>query len=103
MAIFRRPMMIAMTCVAVMGLATPSAAQDARPPAEFGIGLGALLTVDYEDFLAGGPDQAVVDLRLTLPFTPRFAFEGLVTIGRRDTEFTDRTDTLKPIPPLRPW
>lgn len=62
MAIFRRPMMIAMTCVAVMGLATPSAAHDARPPAEFGIGLGARLTWIPRIFSRAG------QIRLSLTF-----------------------------------
>jgi hypothetical protein len=83
---------IAAVCLIVA--AARAGAQEARPPVDVGVGFGRLFVHEYEDFFTGGPDQSAVDLRVSLPFTPRFAFEGMITVGRRNAAFQHRTEGL---------
>jgi hypothetical protein len=71
-----------------------AAAQDMRPPAEVGVSFGGMFTTDHEDFGFGGARQATGDVRLTLPLTPRFSFEAIVTAGRRQDVVERRIEGL---------
>ncbi len=83
----------AATAIVFLWAASPSA-QSLRPPVEFGAAFGRLATTPYEDFLGDGPNEPTFDVRATVPLTPRFAVEGLFTVGRSGTEFTTRTEGL---------
>lgn len=66
----------------------------ARPPFEFGVGFGGVATVPYEDILGDGPTAPAIDVRTTAPLTPRFAVEGVFTVGRSSTDYYRRTEGL---------
>jgi hypothetical protein len=74
--------------------AGPARAQEtprAKPPAEVGVGWERLAPIRF-DFVTDDLTEASIELRASVPLTPRFALEGLVTIGRRDTGFARRTE-----------
>ncbi len=58
-----------------------ASAQDTVPPPEVGAGYGGLLVNRKGGDYTVGASRPAVDVRMTLPFTPRFAFEGLATIS----------------------
>src|SRR5712691_6092248 len=66
-------------------LSAAAAAQDARPPAEVGAGYGGLLVNEKGGDYTVGSSQPQIHLRVTIPYTPRFSFEGLMTIGNSTT------------------
>jgi hypothetical protein len=75
----------------------PAAAQQPplarRPPPEVGVGVTRFLPT-FGDFDTDSLTEGSADLRVTLPFTPRFAFEAIGTIGQRRNEFWNRTEGL---------
>jgi len=60
-----------------------ASAQDGRPPAEIGGGYGGFLVMNRGGDYTVGSTRPAVDVRLTVPFTPRFSFEALTTISSR--------------------
>lgn len=69
---------------ALLMLVTAAAsAQDIVPAPEVGVGYGGLLVKEKGGDYTVGPSRPAIHLRLTLPFTPRFSFEGLTTISSR--------------------
>jgi hypothetical protein len=80
--------------VTVLVGATTANAQLARPPAEIGGGISGLITIPSQDFFTNDFAAPTADLRITLPLTPRFALEGIGTIGRRGTAFFSRIEGL---------
>jgi hypothetical protein len=82
----------------VLGIASGQAAaqqppQARRPPPEVGVGVTRFFPI-YADSSTDSLDEGSADLRVTLPFTPRFAFEGIGTIGQRGNEYWSRTEGL---------
>src|SRR3954470_3422537 len=77
----------------VLALKAPEAVAQ-RPPVEAGAGFTRLIVNEYEDFFSGGPDMLGVDVRTTVPFSPRFSVEGVITVGQRNTDFLDRIEGL---------
>jgi hypothetical protein len=70
--------------------ADPAAAQE-RPAAEIGVG-GSGVPMLNVDFFTDGRDLGGPDVRITLPFTPRFSFESLVTLGSRRDGYNRRLE-----------
>jgi hypothetical protein len=70
--------------------ATLCAQGPGRPPLEFGVGLTAagINDVDFIDLRLAGP---ALDLRVTLPLTPRFAFEATATVAGDTTASVRQT------------
>jgi hypothetical protein len=66
--------------------------QQPSPP-EVGIG-GEHFFPTYGDWFTDSLRESSANLRVTLPFTPRFAFEAIGTVGRRGDEFYQRTEGL---------
>jgi hypothetical protein len=64
-----------------------------HPPPEVGVGVDRLFPV-YGDYVTDNVDEPIAHVRVTLPFMPRFAFEGIGTIGRRGNEYWQRTEGL---------
>jgi hypothetical protein len=64
-----------------------------RPPPEVGVGFTRLIPA-YGDFDTDSLVEGSADLRVTLPFTPRFAFEAIGSVGQRSGQFWDRTEGL---------
>ena len=48
----------------------------------------------YGDFSTDSLNESSAELRVTVPFTPRFAVEGSTTIGQRGSEFFTRIEGL---------
>jgi hypothetical protein len=80
--------------ILVFGAVKSMRAQDVRPPVEVGVGVSTLQTVPYEDFFANDFADPALDVRLTVPFTPRFSFETTATLGRRSNQYFSRTEGL---------
>jgi hypothetical protein len=78
--------------VLVAGVA-PAWAQNSLPPAEISVGVSRLAPVTW-DWVTDELRQPTLDLRFTKPLTPRFAVEGVFTVGQRDTGFATRTEGL---------
>ena len=79
---------------AILWSAGHAAAQEARPPIEVGVGVSRLITVPYEDFFTSDFVAPALDVRATVPLTPRFSFEAIGTIGRESTARFTRVDGL---------
>jgi hypothetical protein len=82
----------------ILGASLGSAAENRPsskryPPPEVGIG-GERFFPNYGDFSTDSIDEPSVSLRVTVPFTPRFAFEAIATVGRRNDEYFQRTEGL---------
>ena len=71
---------------------------DTHGPTEIGVGLSAYgrLNNDGRRELLDTDDlyQPAVNLRVTIPITDRFAFEGLTTLGRRDAWYGNAVEGL---------
>lgn len=80
--------------VIVGSAAGRAAAQESRPPVEVGAGIGALMTVPYEDFFTNDFASPAGDLRLSVPMSPRFSFEATGSLGRRGNQFNTRLEGL---------
>lgn len=74
----------------------PAVAQDhgRRSPIEFGAAVNGWMVNDYQDFFSGGPDAPALDLRVTVPVSPRFSAETVVTVGHHGTWFVERIEGL---------
>jgi Outer membrane protein beta-barrel domain len=69
---------------ALLTLSSPAAAsQDSLPPVEVGIGYGGLLVNNEGGDYTVGSTRPAFHLGLTLPYTPRFSFEALLTVSTR--------------------
>lgn len=71
-------------------------AQEARvvqAPPEIGVAWNRLTPIRF-DFSTDDMTEPSVELRAAVPVSPRFAVEGVVTIGRRDAGFAERTEGL---------
>ena len=81
----------------IIGAASGSAAAQQpparRPPPEVGVGFTKFSPI-YGDYVTDSMAEGSADLRVTLPFTPRFAFEAIGTIGQRGNEYWSRTEGL---------
>jgi hypothetical protein len=72
-----------------------ASAQEAVPPPDVGVGYGALLVREKGGDYTIGSSQPSINLRVTLPFTPRFAFEAFATISNSTSDSgLHRTDGL---------
>jgi hypothetical protein len=82
--------LLLLTLAAVLSATTSCYAQEDaqpwRPPVEVGIGLDKILTYSYYggEVGLGGFDAFGVSVRGTVPFTARYAIEGIVSYQRRD-------------------
>lgn len=75
----------------VLLVPTSASAQHGRPPVEVGAGVAGLAAVPYEDF--GLPENSTAALfRASVPFTPRFSVEGLMTVGRHEDRHRRATE-----------
>jgi len=57
---------------------------DDRPPIEVGVSTGWLLPPVYSDSQTRGMTEPLVELRATVPVSPRFALEAAVSVGFSD-------------------
>jgi hypothetical protein len=73
--------------------AQPAAGQTRRPAFEIGAGISGIQVFEV-DFLQPEPFGPSGDVRLTVPLTPRFAFEGTWMIARRTNPIERRVRTL---------
>jgi hypothetical protein len=92
----RSGLRIGAMAVAILASAAAARAQDGqvvKPPPEIGIGWGRLTPIRF-DFITDDMTEPSVELRATVPVTPRFSVEGLVTVGRRKAGFVERTEGL---------
>jgi hypothetical protein len=91
--IVQRSVFVLFAVGAAAGLATAQQSSTAtkRPPAEVTLSAGKLYPI-YFDFFTDDVDELGGDVRVTLPFTPRFAFEGAGTIGRRQNDYSSRVE-----------
>ena len=82
----------------IIGASTGSAADSQTPPTrhpppEVGVGMDRFFPT-FGDYVTDSLAEPSANLRVTLPFTPRFAFEAIATIGQRGNEFWQRTEGL---------
>src|SRR5262245_34883428 len=75
--------------------AAPVFAQNPSPrgPVEVSVGLGRMIPT-FGDFTTEDMTEPSLDLRLTVPFTRRFAIESFGTVGQRGSEYFKRTEGL---------
>jgi hypothetical protein len=72
-----------LTLLLVMLSSIHAFAQDDLPPVEIGAGYGGLLSRDKGGDITVGSTRPAFNIQVTLPFTPRFAFEAVATISTR--------------------
>jgi hypothetical protein len=75
--------------VVAVGADVVAAADDRRPPIELGIGISAVMPFEIGD-LGGIREVPAADLRVTLPFSPRFSLESVVTMGRKADKWVEQ-------------
>ncbi len=87
-----------LTIVIWLGLSVGAAAQqagsDQKPVADIGVSLGKLLPPVYGDYQTQDLKERTIDVRASIPMSPRFSLEAAVMIGRRNSPFLTRTEGL---------
>ena len=77
---------LGLTAALLILLSAAVSAQHALPPPEVGAGYGGLLVGNEGGDYTVGSTRPAMHLRVTLPFTPQFSFEGLTTISSSTSE-----------------